>query len=76
MGPFTIDHTLIATLERLAQVGWPDEVLLAHIEAEIPQASRLEVARAALYVATDPTPVGSDQADRMYNLSRRLRRAA
>ncbi len=76
MGPFTIDHTLIATLERLAQAGWPDEVLLAHLQSEVPQASRLEVARAALYVATVPTPVGSDQADRMYNLSRKLRRAA
>ena len=76
MGPFTIDHTLIATLERLAQAGWPDEVLLAHLQLEVPQASRLEVARAALYVATDPRPAGADQAERMYSLSRKLRRAA
>jgi hypothetical protein len=76
MGPFTIDHTLIATLERYAQSGSADEVLLAQVQSEVPQASRLEVARAALYIATDPTPSSSEQAERMYSLSRKLRRAA
>ena len=76
MGPYTIDHTLIATLERHARAGWPDEVLLAHVQSEVPQAPRLEVARAALYIATDPAPAGSARAERMYSLSRKLRRAA
>ena len=76
MGPYTIDHTLIATLERHAQSGSPDEVLLAQVQAEVPQASRLEVARAALYIATDPTPASSETSERMYSLSHKLRRAA
>jgi hypothetical protein len=76
MGPYTIDHTLIATLERHAHSGSPDEVLLAQVQAEVPQASRLEVARAALYIATDPTPTSWERTERMYSLSRKLRRAA
>ncbi|ANY81281.1 hypothetical protein BB934_26215 [Microvirga ossetica] len=76
MGPFTIDHTLIATLERLAQSGSSDEVLVTRVQSEVPQASRLEVARAALYIATDPTPTSSERTERMYSLSRKLRRAA
>ena len=75
MGPYTIDHTLIATLKRYAQSGSPDEVL-AQVQAEVPQASRLEVARAALYIATDPTPASSETSERMYSLSRKLRQAA
>lgn len=48
MGPFSIDHHLIAVLERYAQMGEADEVLLASGQSECPLASLREVAQAAL----------------------------
>jgi hypothetical protein len=51
-----------------------DEVLLARVQSEYPLASWSEIARAALYLATDPAPANLDTVTRLYSCSVKLRR--
>jgi hypothetical protein len=74
MGPFTIDHDLIAALEHHVYTGVVDEVLLARVQSDCPLASSNEIARAALYLATDPAPANLATVTRLYNFSFNLRR--
>jgi hypothetical protein len=74
MGPFTIDHGLIAALEHHVYAGVVDEVLLARVQSECPLASWNEIARAALYLATDPAPANPATVTRLYSFSIKLRR--
>lgn len=74
MGPFTIDHRLIACLAHHARAEEADEMLLSHVQAECPDASLREIARAALYLATDPDPAAPVMTGRFYSFSVKLRR--
>ena len=76
MGPFTIDHHLIAALEHHAHTGVVDEALLASVQSACPLASPKDIARAALYIATAPAPAIPAMNLHLYSFSIKLRQMA
>jgi hypothetical protein len=74
--PITIRTDIIEAVQRHAGQSTGDQELLMQIEAACPTASLREIARAALYAATDPAPADPDLAVRLFHFGMSLRQAA
>ena len=75
MTPFPINPHLIQDLEHYAASSIGNEPLLTKVRAQYPEASLIEIRRAALYITTDPFPANAGVAGRMSQFVRSLRRS-
>jgi hypothetical protein len=76
MAPSTIDPGLIAAVEQYAMASADDHELLAHVTLRCPTASPRDIARAALYAATNPEPHHPDLSARLFHFGMNLSRVA
>ena len=74
--PYSIDQHLVETIERYAGVGVTHDALLGRVRANHPAASLRDIARAALYAATNSTPADEAMTVRLYDFALAVRRLA
>ena len=74
--PYSIDQQLVDAIERYADAGVTHDALLGRVRANRPAASLRDIARAALYAATNPTPANAAMIVRLYAFALAVRRVA
>jgi hypothetical protein len=74
--PYSIDQHLVETIEQYASVSLTHNGLLGRVSAHHPAATLRDIARAALYAATNPTPVNETMPLRLDDFALAVRRLA
>jgi hypothetical protein len=74
--PYSIDSRLVEAVERYVSLSLSHEALLGRVKAECPTASLWDIARAALYATTNPTPTHEAVTVRLYDFALTVRRMA
>jgi hypothetical protein len=73
--PYSIDYRLVEILVRHV-MSLNHDALLGSVRAECPAASLRDIARAALYATTNPTPANAAMTVRLYDFAISVRRMA